>query len=294
MYKFLKRSFALLTILLTAEGCVSIHHATPRAYFGPTETMQQVVTAVDTNNKQITSLWARVGYFEANVQDERGGKAQFVNGEGGYLLMRKPGELRLRADKAAIGPVLDVGANQNYFWLVAPPADRAWWGNRVNAGKPCVEQMPISPVSVMEVLGVSNINLNFLQSPMPVMRFNNDADAYMFTWQKRSMTNPARMVVTKEVWYDRQTKRPELVNLFDENGRIVVRAYLSNYQPVGQTSAEMATTFQLLFPDSGSRFTFSINEMKLSNGKAPNDLSFSFNPARTGVHEVEQMDRNCK
>ena len=61
------------------------------------------------------------------------------------------------------------------------------------------------------------------------MRFNNDADAYMFLWNVKL---PDRWAVQKEIWYDRATLLPKLVLLFDENGRVVLRAYLSNYKSV--------------------------------------------------------------
>src|SRR5690606_20580822 len=105
-----------------------------------------------------------------------------------------------------------------------------------------------------EVLGVSNIETDFLAEPAPVMRFNNDADAYMFIW---IVQGPNRLIARKEVWYDRQTKLPKLILLFDDDGRIVLRAYLSEHQRIAvsdlpETEQPMiATRYNLFFPDSG-------------------------------------------
>ena len=281
-------------LLLFIVGCQTNRPARPAAYFGPTETLPQIASQINANNQQIQSLWGRVAYFEADVRDHRGGKSQFVNGSGGYLMMRRPGEMRLRASKAGIGTVLDAGANSDDVWLVTPPADRAWWGARKNIGKPCMQQMPIDPLAVMEVLGVGIFNADLLREPAPVLRFNNDRDAYMVTWESKSTARPARWIAGREIWYDRRSKLPELVNLFDDNGRVVVSAYLSDHQSVAGTTAKMARKFQLLFPDTDSHFTFSLSDVKLSNGGFPNDRSFSFKPARTGVADVQQMDGNCK
>ncbi|HWB54018.1 MAG TPA: hypothetical protein VG722_07490 [Tepidisphaeraceae bacterium] len=283
-----------LLVLLCIAGCVSTAVRRRAPYFGPTESMQQVVDAIDKNNQQISTLWARIKYFEADVREKRGAKSQFVNGEGGYLLMQRPQDIRLRANKAGVGIVLDVGANDLDLWLVAPPANRAWWLERKNADKPCTEKMPIDPVAVLEVLGVGVVDKDFLHSPTPVMRFNNDQDAYMLIWHSRSQSGTPRWIARREIWYDRKTKLPELVNLFDENGRVIVRAYLSDDRVVEGTTAEMASKFQLFFPDSDSHFSFSLEEMKLTNGRAPNRLSFLFNPDRTGVSDVERMDGECK
>jgi len=43
---------------------------------------------------------------------------------------------------------------------------------------------------------------------------------------------PDRYVAQKEVWYDRKTKLPIKVLLFDPNGRVVLRADLSKHKPV--------------------------------------------------------------
>src|SRR5688572_33205222 len=96
-------------------------------------------------------------------------------------------------------------------------------------GKPCAQPIPIRPDLLMEVLGVFTIDPNLQRFPAPVMRFNNDEDAYMFTW---IMPQVDRFVAVKEVWYDRKTMRPRLVNLFGREGRILLRAYLSKHRPV--------------------------------------------------------------
>jgi hypothetical protein len=281
-------------VLLFVAGCFPNRPEHPAAYFGPTESLSQVANQINANNQQIPTLWARVAYFEADVREKRGDKSQFVNGSGGYLMMRHPGEMRLRANKAGIGTVLDAGANSDDVWLVAPPADRAWWAQRKNIGKPCMQEMPIDPLAVMDVLGVGMFDTDFLHEPAPMMRFNNDRDAYMVIWQSKATDSPNRWIARREVWYDRRTKLPELVNLFDENGRVVVSAYLSEHQNVEGTTAKLARKFQLLFPDTDSHFTFSLSDVKLTNGTFPNDRSFLFNPSHTGVTDVHQMDGNCK
>jgi hypothetical protein len=68
---------------------------------------------------------------------------------------------------------------------------------------------------------------------------------------------------------------------------------LSQHKQVAGTTAKIATRFQLLFPDTDSHFTFTLDDVKLNNGSFPNDRSFLFNPAHTGVNNVQQMDGNC-
>ena len=61
------------------------------------------------------------------------------------------------------------------------------------------------------------------------MRFNNDADVYMFVWSIRGID---RFIAQKEIWYDRATKQPRRVYLFDDNGRVILRAFLRNHAPL--------------------------------------------------------------
>src|SRR5690606_19259815 len=132
-------------------------------------------------------------------------------------------EMRLTGEKPIVGQVFEVGSTQDRYWLLVPEQlQTMWWGNFENVGKPCALDIPIRPELILEVLGVSNIETDFLAEPAPVMRFNNDADAYMFIW---IVQGPNRLIARKEVWYDRQTKLPKLILLFDDDGRIVLRAY---------------------------------------------------------------------
>jgi hypothetical protein len=144
---------------------------------------------------------------------------------------------------------------------------------------------------------VNVIPENFTQLPAPVMRFNNDADAYMFIWNGKL---PDRWVAVKEVWYDRRTLLPRLVLLFDENGRIVLRAYLSNPRRVKVENLPedqwpmVATEYRLYFPDSGSTLSLHLTDVALHGPhNVPNDRSFRFDPERTGTSKVIQLDEGC-
>jgi hypothetical protein len=156
----------------------------------------------------------------------------------------------------------------------------------------------MQPALLMEVLGVTAFETNFAAPPAPVMRFNNDADAYTFIW-----IVPAgdRFVATREVWYDRATKRPKLVVLYDFNGRVTLRAYLMNHQPVQMENLpreqwpSVATEYDLFFPDTGAKLNLRLDTVKLKNKGAPSQATFNFTPdaRRLGVSKVIQLDEAC-
>jgi hypothetical protein len=288
-------AICLLTFsILPLSGCVPKHAAERHVYVGPTETISEVVQAVNQNNRRLPSLWAK-GYFEANIVDQ--GRKHFVNGEVTQLY-RQPNELRLVATKDIAGRIFEVGNNRERYWLtVKGDVDTMWWGSYDENGNTAADtrQMPIQPQLLIEVLGVGPIDEDLTRAPFPVMRFNNDADAYMFVWNVRV---PDRFVAQREVWYDRQTKLPVKVLLFDPNGRVVLRADLSKHGPVeveGTPQNEwpkVATNYRLYFPDTGTSMTFELSDLALQRRGAPNDRSFAF-PNEPGVGHVVQVDQQA-
>jgi len=92
----------------------------------------------------------------------------------------------------------------------------------------------------------------------------------------------------KEVWYDRKTRRPRSILLFDVNGRIVVRAYLFDFKKIEGSGAEMATRFDLYFPQNKSQMVFSLTTLKAThkvrNSTFPNDNTFVL-PEDPGVQK---------
>ncbi|MCC6239645.1 MAG: hypothetical protein IT448_05045 [Phycisphaerales bacterium] len=284
----------LAVLILT--GCAVSPPIKAAGYFGPTESMPQVIQQINRNNHAITSLWASHD-FEADIADENG-QRHFINGDG-ELMFRQADDLRIIGRKPALPkPVFDIGANGQRYWLLLPTEiQRMWWGYFDNLSKPCVDELPIRPDLLLQVLGVGLFNDDLLHQPAPVMRFNNDADAYMFVWVYAASDH---LIAQKEVWYDRKTHQPTLVLLFDTRGRIILRAYLSEHEPIAiNTLAKddlpmIATRYQLFFPDSKSTLVFKLHNPALSRRGFPKAASFAFpdNPPLPSENVI-QVDANC-
>ena len=270
MKAFIPIAFAVLIC-----GC-GARCPTPNPYYGPTDSMVEVVRAINDNNSKIKTLRAK-HTFEATLVDEKG-KSHSFSGDG-YLLFMKPENLLLTAD--GIIKFFEIGSNDEQYWFTAYPDEVStqWWGDKSKLTDQSAKQIPIRPDLLLEVLGVSTIEENLLQPPVPVMRFNNDARAYMFVWSK-PVAN--RWVAVKEVWYDLETKLPKLVSLFDINGRIILRAYLSEPKSIEETAAKMPSKYDLFFPENKSQMTFRLTDLKPRIKNIPNPGSFNF-PAEPGV-----------
>lgn len=282
-----------LLLLICVGGCAMQKTAQrPQPYYGPTLTMAQVVQRINANNRPIRSLWARQS-FEAHLVDDKG-QSHFVNGDGSLLYL-KPRDLKITGNKPFV-KIFEIGSTADRYWLAIPEQlDTMWWGWYRNVGKPCARDVPIRPDLVIQVLGVGDIDTDFNHQPAPVMRFNPDADAYMFVW---SVHGPDRWIAQKEIWYDRKTLHPELVLLFDANGRVVLRAYLSDFAPVEMDAAAkepppmVPTNYRLFFPDSGSTLTFQLKDVRMTYKGVPRPGTIRF-PVEPEVSQVIQVDQDC-
>jgi hypothetical protein len=268
---------AVLAVLALC-GCAAPAPKSTR-YYGPTLSLPQLVEAINRNNQKIPSLWTRIRFLEAWFVDRQSHSEKYVNGNGN-LLYSAPASIRVTAMKELVADLLDMGSDGTHFWLWQKHDNVFWWGEYADLEKPGAREIPIRPDLVLEVLGIRPIDPGLTEEPAPVLRFNNDADSYMIVWQKRLGDHWAAL---KEVWYDRATLRPSTVLLFDPDGRVVLRAWLSNFQPVrvaNQAADQwpvMATQYRLFFPETGSRLNFELGDLALTGGRGdafPKPISF--------------------
>ncbi|HEY0008842.1 MAG TPA: hypothetical protein VGB55_08975 [Tepidisphaeraceae bacterium] len=275
-------------MLLLLVGCDRNKPKMSTAYTGPTDPLDVVVANINARNARIDALWC-AGGFSANLIDPQ--TKDITSGDGDLTMLYMPRRnLRLRG-KVLTETVFDIGSNEDRYWLIIPNrADTMWWGYHRLLNQTGSNLLPVRPDLLTEVLAVGAIDTDLLKEPFPVMRFNNDQDAYMFTWQVQM---PGRWAVQKEVWYDRKTLLPRLVLLFNPDGRIVCRAYLTQPMPVeGYDPALMvASNYSMYFPDTGSTFDIRLNDLARKRKNLPTASSFNFPGASAGVSKVIQVDK---
>jgi hypothetical protein len=279
---------ALLSLAMLLVGCASrpALKQPSGAYFGETDPPDILIARLEARNQHLPTLWARLGDFEVWANNPQTGKTDYVNGAGGYLLYRAPAEFRLRGSKPGAGMIFELGLSPQRYWLAAPAPgpDVMWWGTVGAATDPAAE-IPIRPELVQHVLALGPLQ----EGVRPLLRFNNDQDAYMLLFCRQDATG---LRVEKEVWYDRATLNAKLVILFDMNGRAVLRAYLSEHRPVSGAAAEaatVATAYDLFFPSTRSRMLIKLESVRLENNGVPSAASFTFPPSEI-VGTVRNID----
>jgi hypothetical protein len=265
---------SLVACLIMAGCCQTPPPAGQSFHANPKETMARVVSGINANNQKIPTLWASL-YYKADIRDQ--GRTHTVFGEG-VLLYRAPMGMRLVGQKEFVGTVFEIGSTDTQYWLqVKPELNTLWIGRYADLAHVDIDRLPIPirPDLVLSVLGIESIDTNFNALPAPTMRYNNEQDVYMFVWNAKA---PDRWVAQKEIWYDRATRRPRRVLLYDGNGRTVLRADLSMQRAVQLYDVPqkdwpvMPGDYKLFFPDTGSRMEFTINEARITarEGALPN------------------------
>ncbi|HEY7088110.1 MAG TPA: hypothetical protein VH518_08485 [Tepidisphaeraceae bacterium] len=288
-------------LCLSVFICASVLGCRPRGpapYFGPTLPFNEVVQAINANAEKIPSLRGE-GHFHATIL-QPGHSKQDVSGDLTLLYARQR-SLRFIGKDPLLGPIFEIASNNDRYWVIVKPPDpnqqTMWWGTHANASRVDPETIPVHPELLLEVLGIATIGSNLLEPPVPVLRFNNDADAYMMIWNARLAD---RWFAVKEIWYDRATLLPKLVNLFDTDGRVVLRAYLFDHKPVPVDGLpkdqwpKVATQYQLFFPKTQSKLEFDLaGDLAIKRKNVPNERSFVFpeNPDVTHVINLDEMGK---
>jgi hypothetical protein len=285
----------IFILLGPAIGCVPrdrVERRKPYPFDQPTEPLASVVAHINQNNNRIKTIWASGefdGYVRAQQKDGTS-RREPISGEKLFLAYRKPGELKMAGEKGLVGRLFEIGSNREQFWMWIPfeKIDTMWWGEHANAASLNSKAIPVRPDLLTQVLGIEDVNSDLLKDPIPVMRFNDDEHAYMIVF---STITTDRMIAQKEVWYDVHTYLPRLVNFFDPDGRIVLRAYLSSHKPINDApdAPKMATVFDLYFLQTDTKLVLKLSQLKENNNGIPNDRTFRF-PGEDAAAKTYKVD----
>jgi hypothetical protein len=298
------RCVSLLLVATTIAGCCCCKPKTPPTKPTTirlvTDPMDVVIAKINHNAIAVPSLWTQLDYSATVVNPEKKTTDHFAGD--GILLFTRPGSLLMVGNKDVAGRVFELGVNDLQFWVKMRTGANDWeyrWGNNANLGKPCCLPVPIDPAALVEVLGVSVYGSDFLQQPVPVMRYDPDADAYVFNFNQRLLD---RWVTVKEVWYDAGSCLPTRVLLYNAIGRPMLVAKLSQHRPIDVPGGEkvqgpvVAWNYDLTFPLTGSMMsiTFTNPATRREQGKLSLPNASSFNrPDPDSNNNVIQVDKAC-
>src|SRR5687768_17150041 len=127
---YLRSSVFICGLILLICGCVGRRKPPPPGYYnGPTQTMAEVVGAINDNNRRLPTLWMRHNLRAVIIDPEKkGDRGTKISGDG-HIMYRSPHELLFKASAPGVD-LFELGCNLDEYWLSIPyeRVDTMWWG----------------------------------------------------------------------------------------------------------------------------------------------------------------------
>ncbi len=191
------------------------------------------------------------GTVGVTFRDEGGKRRSFPN-SGATLNFRAPQCLRFSV-KGLTGTVAEFGSNDERYWIWIEPEIRTlWWGTwAASDGTPST--IPIPPELMLEALLLRPIPTVGVGG-RPVLR--RDGGRYSLVYWTAGGSSGARM---REYVLDPKSGFfPKEIIDRAQDGRILMRAKLSNYRPVGKGGPCTPRRYDVRWPENDARMTFRI------------------------------------
>jgi len=252
IYLFLVLSLVFLT------GCN--HDKGPRANF----TMVKALAVINENNLAISAHPWRLsgaGRYGGEFVDSDG-KRQAISNKKFKLSAVYPNHLSFKAGHLPeTNTLFEVGSNETECWVweqylkedVLRISARATLNN--SSG-----QLLIQPDTFIEALGIQLLNPDTSGPSGP--RYRVVADYHQMIFEE-TMSN-GQAVIHKEYWVSRY--KPHLIERVqyrDAEGRVIMEAQLSDYQPLDNNPVLVAREIQLDWPERGWKLNLAFERLKL-------------------------------
>jgi len=228
--------------------------------------MQQLVGEYNANAAAVPRLWARAKL--AVTVDRDGmpytwGSTSPLASPNGLLLLGKghrktgPHNFVLIGRETAAVEMFRLGSNVAegvyYLWYRLGQIGGVWWGRQEFAGAPGIEALPIDPNQLIAVLGICDLPDRFDAPPTVCMAMDATPGqcAYVLTYMDRQPIT-GNILFRREMyfrWSDTQPRRPFKINIFDNDGRRVMTASLSKYEPIDSPDAPPDTQLPVMPTD---------------------------------------------
>lgn len=186
-----------------------------------------------------------------------------------------------------------LGSNDDlYWWLDLTEAKRGYFGRHALATTTTVDRfgIPVHPLDLIELMAITPIDEALLRKPGAVSQPKWSSDGQLLWFDV-----PARDA-TKRVLVDPKSLLPLFVELLDKNGKVIVRAELSNYLDIPSRSKPAArpripTRITIDVPRSDLKVLINLYDPETRTPKA---IAFDFAYlAKTAypVHSLEDLDK---
>ncbi len=265
----------LLPVLVFLSGCTQCPEK-----FVSTETL---VSEYNANASRVPRLWARAR-IRVTFSDEAGRSASWgsvspLASANAIVLLEKSDSQSDPSDFVLIGREMtelfrvgtDSAEGLYYCWANLGGRGGAWFGRTKYAGAPGVAGIPIDPMQLVEILGITELpTVQADAMPAVVMTLQQNPCAYAVRYLKPQPVSE-HLKIWREVyfrWSDTEPRRPYQIKIYDAAGICRVVADVADYKPVAtDTDGDgpiMPTDIRITWPAIKNVQPASSLHMKLS------------------------------
>ena len=205
-----------------------------------TATLADVIRAVNTNSARIQQL-------------ESQGATLTIEGlptlDASYAIDR-PRRMRLRAESGMLGPVLDIGSNDQIYWIWAKDSEQpgVYWGRHDEFDQSAAKDLlPIPPDWLIEAIGVVQLD--------PTAEHEGPVPVRPGQLQIRSHLQTPQGPITKLTVVDDQRGWVMEQHLFDAQQRSIASAVASGFQFDQVTGTSLPRYVDIRVPAAQLKFT---------------------------------------
>lgn len=238
---------------------------------GPNPSLEQVITAVNANSARIQQLQSsgatlKVGHLPAL--------------EANYAVDR-PRRFRLRAQTRLTGPELDLGSNDQQFWIWVKqsPEPAIYWGQHDQYYRSAAQQiLPVPPEWLIEALGIVRLD--------PTANYEGPSLVENGRIEIRSQVVGPSGPMTRVLVIDDQRGWVLEQHLFDANQAPIASAAASGFQYDPNTGASLPRMVEVHLPPARLSFTLR-TEQHLVNQLSGDPAQLWKMPQMSGYPQIE-------
>ncbi len=273
-------ALGLVPFISGGANCTQFTHMStivaPRV-LSPTPTLVEVANVVNGNTARVQSLYSA----DATIS------APLTPSLRATLAVERPRRLRLRADTALTGAELDLGSNDQLFWLWAkrqqPPA--VFYCRHDQFINSSARQMlPIEPEWLIEALGLTTVD----PQAQPQGPFDIGGGRLRVQTQRMGPQGPVSKVLIIDAtrgWVLEQ-------HLYDQVGQHVASATSSNFMRDAATGAVLPRHIEIKYPAANFSISIDFRSLQVNTIAAANAQAFFEMPQYPGAPPVDLANPN--
>lgn len=253
------------------------------ASYGPrvltqTPTTTDILQVVNDNSAKIRSLYTT----EATLTVP-GAPSLRAN-----LALERTKRLRLRAETAITGPEIDLGSNDQLFWLWIrrnPPPTVYYCRHEQFATSAAKQFIPIDPGWLLDAVGLASFD-PALQHSLPERTAGG-------RWQIRTSMPTVQGTMTKLTVVDEARGWLLEQHLYDERNQLVASALTSRHMLDATSGAIVPQEIEVIWPATQFRLKFDVRQWTVNSIPADPNQLFSM-PSVPGWNVVDLADPNLR